>query len=308
MLISLVIGTWNRAEQLTECLRAVGAATKPDCAVEVIVVDNGSTDATKSVIHDFILNSPFETRYLHCGDPRISVARNAGIAASSGIWVGFTDDDCYISPDYFTSFHAFIKTLANLSKSNAPISYGGGQIHPFDKDDDPRMAHRYFEDFWEIPKHSLLSPAALQGANMFFRRKVLDAIGGFNAMMGPGAPFGCEDIDLACRASIAGFVGAQVPSIKVHHHHRRAKDSAAADAILENYDDGRGAYYASLLDKGLLGAWQIWSAACALENNPDPALRLRLAREMEGAAKYLRHAAAERSRIGRSPARSSGST
>jgi GT2 family glycosyltransferase len=156
------------------------------------------------------------------------------------------------------------------------------------------MASRYFDDFWEIPKHSLLAGAALQGANMFFRRKVLDTIGGFNESMGPGTPFGCEDIDLACRASLAGFVGAQVPGIKVFHDHRRPKGSAAAEATLESYDHGRGAYYASLLDQGLIGAWQLWSSACGLENNDDPARRQRLAREFEGAAQYLNKILAER--------------
>jgi glycosyltransferase involved in cell wall biosynthesis len=298
MLISLVVATRNRKDQLAECLRFIAAAAKPACAIEIVIVDNGSTDGTDAVLRDFLPTSPFETRILQQPTPGASAARNAGIAASTGIWLAFTDDDCYVQPDYFVNFHSFIRSLATQPQATAPISYGGGQIHFYDPQDDTRIASRYFDDFWEIPKHSLLAGAALQGANMFFRRKVLDAIGGFNESMGPGAPFGGEDIELACRASLAGFVGAQVPSLKVWHHHRRPKHSAAAETTLESYDDGRGAYYASLLDRGLVGAFQLWASACALEGNDDPALRARLTREFEGAARYLRHRLAERAAKG----------
>jgi glycosyltransferase involved in cell wall biosynthesis len=296
MLLSLVIGTYNRAAKLARCLDAVAAAIRPDCAIEIILADNGSTDETRTLIHDFIPRAPFKTRYVYSPGPRLSAARNLGIAAAAGVWIAFTDDDCYLDPGYFVEFHRFTKWLPKPSAGGAPIAYGGGQIHFFDKDDDTRIASRYFNDYWEIPKNSLLAAAALQGANMFFRRKVLETIGGFNEAMGPGTPFGCEDIELACRASCAGFVGAQVPTLKVYHHHGRRQGSAEAEAALEAYDQARGSYYASLLDKGLIGAWQLWSSACALEGDPAPALRQRLAREMEGAAQYLNFLIEERER------------
>jgi glycosyltransferase involved in cell wall biosynthesis len=301
MLISLVIGTRNRVDKLTNCLDAVAAATRPDCAVEVIVADNGSTDSTRQVVEDFITRSPVEARYVYSPGPRISVARNAAIAAAAGVWVAFTDDDCYLDRDYFVAFHRFTRSLHKNAAAGAPIAYGGGQIHFFDASHDTRIAARYFEDFWEIPRNSLLAASALQGANMFFRRKVLETIGGFDEDLGPGTPFIDEDIELACRASRAGFAGAQVPTLKVYHDHGRPPGSAEADAALEAYDYGRGAYYAGLLDQGLLGAWQLWASACSLEDNPAPELRERLAREFEGAARYLRFKLAERDKHDAAP-------
>ena len=74
MLVSLVIGTRNRVDKLTNCLDAVAAATRPDCAVEVIVADNGSADSTRQVVEDFITRSPVKARYVYSPGPRISVA------------------------------------------------------------------------------------------------------------------------------------------------------------------------------------------------------------------------------------------
>jgi glycosyltransferase involved in cell wall biosynthesis len=287
MSLSLIIATRNRAEQLTECLAAVAAAVAPECPTEIVVVDNGSTDATRSVIRNFALASPFKTKYVFCPTPGVSSARNAGIASSSGKWLLFTDDDCYIEAHYFVNFFEFVKKTDDIGSTESPISYGSGQIHFYDPGDDARLAHLYFHETWLIPKHSLLSAGAVQGANMFFERKVFDTIGGFDGRIGAGTPFPCEDIELAGRASLAGFVGARIPVFKVFHHHRRPAGSAEADAVVEAYDYGRGAYYASLLDKGLVEAWQIWASACGLENDGDRERRMRLARELEGAAAYL---------------------
>jgi glycosyltransferase involved in cell wall biosynthesis len=290
MLLSLIICTRNRCEKLENCLNAVAAATKASCEIEIVVVDNGSQDDTEAVFRTFESKSSFPARYVYHETPGLSAARNAGVAASIGKWLLFTDDDCYIDREYFTEFHQFVR---GLMTRESPISYGTGPIHFYDEGDDRRIAVRYLENSWEIPKNSLLTAGVVQGANMFFRRKVFDSIGGFDERLGAGTPFPCEDIEMATRASLAGFVGIQLPSVKVFHHHGRRAGSPEADATVEAYDYGRGAYYAGLLQRGHAGAFQIWATASAIGLGDNGRhLQERLAREFAGAADFLKRSLA----------------
>jgi len=85
--VSVVIPVFNGARTLADCLRGVAAQTLPAADFEVIVVDDGSTDATAAVA------SGFGTllRQAHRG---AASARNTGVRAAHGEWVAFTDADC----------------------------------------------------------------------------------------------------------------------------------------------------------------------------------------------------------------------
>ena len=78
-----------------------------------------------------------------------------------------------------------------------------------------------------------------------------------------------------------------MPFFKVVHHHKRLIGSAEADRVVESYDYGRGAYYASLIDRGIPQAWKFWESRSEMLRGRDPLYRIRLAREFEGAARYL---------------------
>jgi GT2 family glycosyltransferase len=124
-------------------------------------------------------------------------------------------------------------------------------------------------------------PGHVQGANMAFRRDVLQAIGGFDPLLGAGTPFPCEDLDAASRASQAGWKGGYFPAPTVHHHHRRRTADVAP--LLRSYRYGLGAYFASLLlrrvpPRRVLGAWY-WMVH-------DDALPMKL-RTLAGAAHYV---------------------
>jgi GT2 family glycosyltransferase len=294
MLISVIVPTRNRAAQLEQCVSALGGAAKPRCGLEILVVDNGSTDATKTVIQTFALTASVRVKYVECPKPGGSAARNAGIAASAGDWLVFIDDDCYVEPQYFVNFSAFIERQQQPGSIGAEIAYGSGQIHRYREEDDIRIANLYFDEICEFPKHSVLTAGSVQGANMFFKREIFDRAGGFDERLGAGTPFVCEDVEMAARASLAGYVGGQVPAFTVHHDHRRRAGSKEAEAALYAYDFGRGAYYAKLIEWGIVQGWQLWGSACGIGENCDPAWRMRLARELAGAAAYLAMANGER--------------
>ena len=93
MNISVIIPTWNRAERLANALQSVYAQRLP--AAEVIVVDDGSSDDTRTLVRSRFLDS----RYIYHQNRGVSIARNTGIRAASGDWIALLDsDDCWL-PD-----------------------------------------------------------------------------------------------------------------------------------------------------------------------------------------------------------------
>src|SRR5690242_9138788 len=94
--ISVVVCSLNGEERLGRCLAAL-AAQRHD-AFEVIIVDDGSADATGSIA------VASGARVVRHETPRgLSAARNAGIALARGAIVAFTDDDCEPSPGWLAA-------------------------------------------------------------------------------------------------------------------------------------------------------------------------------------------------------------
>src|SRR6266550_913036 len=89
--ISVIIPTFNRAAMLADTLESFAAQSIPKNRYEVVVVDDGSKDATSEVCRDFA--SPIQLKYLHIENSGISAAKNTGILASRGRILLFCDDD-----------------------------------------------------------------------------------------------------------------------------------------------------------------------------------------------------------------------
>jgi len=88
MHISIIIPSWNRAHCLGRALDSVLAQTRlPD---EVIVVDDGSDDATRALVTQRYSGA---VRYLHQRNRGVSSARNTGIQAAMGDWIALLDSD-----------------------------------------------------------------------------------------------------------------------------------------------------------------------------------------------------------------------
>jgi glycosyltransferase involved in cell wall biosynthesis len=92
-LVSAAITTYNRARFLPEAIESVLAQTADD--LEVIVVDDGSTDETESVVEPF----RGRIRYIRQENRGRSAARNAAVAAAEGEFVAFCDSDDVWLPD-----------------------------------------------------------------------------------------------------------------------------------------------------------------------------------------------------------------
>lgn len=85
--VSVVVPVYNGAETLADCLRALENQSLARGSYEVIVVDDGSTDRSRS------LAAAFDVRLIPGAHRREAAARNTGARAALGEWVAFTDAD-----------------------------------------------------------------------------------------------------------------------------------------------------------------------------------------------------------------------
>lgn len=250
MTISLILCTRNRAAALGRCLAAV-AAIEFDGPWELVIVDNGSTDATAGVIREFAAAmTALRVVYVLQPVPGLSNARNAGVAAAAGDLILFTDDDCYVE--------AGILDAVQAAFADASVGFASGRVRLFDAEDAPVTINESCVPL-RFMSGRFLPAGAVKGANLAFRRGVLEAIGPFDPLFGSGSLFPAEDADAAMRASLAGWDGVYDPGIVVWHHHGRKAGDVAG--LLRAYDVGRGAYHAKLLGLpgGLGPGWRAWA-------------------------------------------------
>jgi glycosyltransferase involved in cell wall biosynthesis len=171
MKISVVIATRNRAALLDAALASLGAQVgAPE--LELIVVDNGSSDGTSAIATKHGAVVVFEAQ------PNRALARNAGIAAATGEIVLFIDDDVVLPP-FFVAAHA---------RAHA------AQLFP----------HVVTGPIINVPSADVRPvPTFVNGSNAFFctcnvsvPRNALNAVGGFDPAFDK---YGWEDTELGAR-------------------------------------------------------------------------------------------------------------
>ena len=171
MTLSVVIATRNRAALLDGALaslRAQAGAGK----LETIVVDNGSSDATRAVAGQHGVTYLFEER------PNRALARNAGIAAASGEIVLFVDDDVVLPP-YFVAAHARAHAASIFPHvvTGPIINVPAADVRP-------------------VPTLRNGSNAYFCTCNVSVPRSALEAVGGFDESFDK---YGWEDTELGMR-------------------------------------------------------------------------------------------------------------
>jgi glycosyltransferase involved in cell wall biosynthesis len=242
--VSLIICTRDRHHQLARCLESVRRITF-ERPWELIIVDNGSTDATAAVVREFIKTANIRAIYLFEPARGKSKGLNTALEIASGQILAFTDDDCYPAPDFLSQvWSAF---------DDPSVGYIGGRIILHDPADHPITINESVTPV-TFPARSFVCAGSVQGANMAFRRRVLLDIGGFDPLFGPGALFpAAEEIEAVGRASAMGWKGEYHPEVVVRHHHgRKAADAAA---LWKWYAIGRGAFHMKILLRGHQFLW-----------------------------------------------------
>jgi glycosyltransferase involved in cell wall biosynthesis len=216
--LSLIVCTYNRCQSLTETLESIAAQVVPDSVEwEIVVVDNNSTDSTRTVVEESSKKWPGRFRYIFEGRQGLSAARNSGIRNSRGMVLAFTDDDVITDPHWLWNLTLHLtseewagsggrivpvwaKPLPNWMSINDPYTMGPFVL--FDAGSEPRVLDR--------PPY---------GANMAFRRNIFEKYGVFRTDLGRsgGNLNSREDIEFGERLLSAGERLRYEPSAVVFH-------------------------------------------------------------------------------------------
>ncbi len=210
MSATIIICTCNRARDLDATLAALRGADRPaDFPVDALVVDNGSTDDTPRVAAAH-RGGPLEISYVR--EPRRGkgYAYNRGLAEARGEIAIFTDDDVRPRPGWLAAL------CAPIRGGRAEAVAGAIVVAPHLERPWMKPFHRSLlaaTDGWDMR-----APAAMNGANMAFTRRVLEKVPAFDPALGPGA-LGFWDEALFSRQLIAaGYRLAGAPASVIEHH------------------------------------------------------------------------------------------
>ncbi len=213
---SIVVCTRNRAGRLGACLAHLADQTLAH-EIEVVVVDNGSTDATADVVDAWCRNAPGHRRSVLEPGASLSRARNRGVAEAQGDVVLFIDDDA-LAPRGWAEAHA-----AAYDRDPQIVAVGGPVSLRW-PDGRPPWAARRLEHWFSALDHGFQTidfprPHGPYGTNMSVRRAALDAAGGFDERLGRHGRslLSSEEADLFERLWASGGRIAYEPTALVFH-------------------------------------------------------------------------------------------
>lgn len=211
--ISVVIPARNAADVITAQLEALRRQTY-DGDWEVIVADNGSTDATAAVVQRFADANFPQLRVVDAsGRPGINHARNRGIREARGSAFLLCDADDQVHPDWLASMARALERGAMLV-GGALVPVGQfARLREFGTDD--RCTFGGF-GFLEYPA----------GANCGARMEVLERIGDFDESYVGGG----DETEWFWRAQLRGFQLVAVPDARVDYLTRSTADELAAQS------------------------------------------------------------------------------
>jgi len=217
--VSIIICTANRASELRDTLASLARVNAPR-HVELLVVDNRSSDQTRQVVEAAAQLFSFPVRYLFEREAGKYAALNAGIKASSGRVIAATDDDARFEVDWLE------RAVDGLSRYGC--EFVGGRVEPVWGGPKPE---------WLLEKNGLHAKviALLDhgdrvrefgrgiswplGVNVAYRRSVFERVGLFDNRLGrkTGTLRNQAQREWHLRARAAGARGFYLPEMVVHH-------------------------------------------------------------------------------------------
>jgi glycosyltransferase involved in cell wall biosynthesis len=197
MKVSIIVVTRNRCGALKETLGALRHIFVPQgISPELIVVDNGSTDATSAVVKS-VEGLSFPIRYLYVADRGKAASLNAALKIAEGEIFLFTDDDVHPSP-------AWLSEITDpIINKRCDMVCGAVRIAPYLLRPWMTETHKAWLASTECLNPE--NPECALGANMAFSREVLMRVPWFDPELGPGSLGLWEDTLFSLQAKEAGF-------------------------------------------------------------------------------------------------------
>ena len=203
MRISIVVCVYDRADELRRCASSLLASEHDD--YEIVVVDDGSTDASADVARELATASDGVLRLVQ--NPRnlgVSGARNAGIRAARGDLILFVDSDCVVEPGWVAAYDDFFANHPGIGAASGRV------VEP----PPSTVAERAYRGSGTI-QGSRLQRRRLMGCNMAFRRDWL-----VENVFDEALDYGSDEDEIAWRLERDGLGVGFVPEASVEHHHR----------------------------------------------------------------------------------------
>jgi mycofactocin system glycosyltransferase len=232
--VSVIIPVRNRPRELESCLLSLGKLDYPDHKLEIIVVDDASTDHTPRIVSDFparLISVKKRRQAPYC--------RNLAAKQANGEILAFIDSDCLADP-------LWLKELLSAFKDSRVAGVGGRVASWFEKTPLDRyegvkssliMGKRFArsqenEKFFYVPS-----------CNLLIRKNLFLELGGFKEELFVG-----EDVDLCWRMQDAGHLLEFRPVGTVFHKHRnrikpfclRRFDYGTSEPLLQKLHKSRG--------------------------------------------------------------------
>lgn len=204
-IVSVVIPHLNQTEHLQRCLASLAQQNFDPNRVEIIVVDNGSSQLPNEVCAGvpgvILLQEP---------TPGPGPARNLGVSRSRGKILAFIDADCTADPGWLAAIEARLGDAGNAKVI-------GGDVRIARRDPQrPTMLEAY-ESIFAYRQEEYITHQGFSGTgNLAMRREVFDAVGPF-----AGIEL-AEDRDWGRRATAMGFAVRYMPEMIVYHPARQS--------------------------------------------------------------------------------------
>ena len=192
--ISIIIPTHNRRRKLVRLVKSILLSDYPKDKLEIIVVDDASTDGTYEYIRDKfpwikVIRNPKE-RFL-------SLSRNIGIRCAKGDYIFLIDDDGIVTPKTLRILVSYMESNPQIGAANPIILVyksryiwtAGVKVDMWTTRVIPIKCVKHLECDW------------LSGHAIIVRKEVFRRIGGFSALF----PLEREDLDFSLRVKKAGF-------------------------------------------------------------------------------------------------------
>ena len=249
--VSVLVATRNRTRALSRTLESVLACEYP--TFEILVIDQSDREQheRRASGRGPDRRSPWSLP----SDPRVHVVRSESMGKSRALNVAlgmashpilaFTDDDCTVPPDWLRRGVAQLQAAPDIG-----LAFGTLRAAPHDPEREV------------VPTFEPASPQVVRGvshayvrcgagANMFAPRTLFDTIGGFDELLGPGAPLlSSEEYDLYYRTLKGGYGVAVDPDNVVIHYGARPYSDGSGQRLLCGYVFGEGAVIAKHVRSG----------------------------------------------------------
>jgi glycosyltransferase involved in cell wall biosynthesis/CDP-glycerol glycerophosphotransferase (TagB/SpsB family) len=221
---SVVSAMYNVEKYLPEFLDSLERQTYGVDEIEIVLVDDGSTDGTARLAAEFVARHPGTARVVTQANGGASSARNAGLALATGAWVTFADSDDKFADDYFARIAEFMAAKHQMT----PALYAAHLVFYEEETGELADLHplRHKFEFGNRVTDLEASPQAIQmhvNSAFFDRQLLVDEGIEFDPRIRPRF----EDAHLVSRYLLASPRATLGVVSKAKYHYRRRSDGSS---------------------------------------------------------------------------------